>query len=83
MSPFVSDPLRTFTTNLRRTREASGLTQEAVAWSAWMDQSYYNRIERGKVDPSVRTVARLAAALGANTSDLLRGVEGTARRVAD
>jgi transcriptional regulator with XRE-family HTH domain len=48
-----------------------------------MDQSYYNRIERGKVDPSVRTVARLAAALGVTLSDLLRGVEGTARRLAD
>lgn len=78
----MRDPLKAFTTNLRSRREALGLTQEAVAWSAWMDPSYYSRIERGRVDPSVRTVARIAAALGATPSELMLGVEGTARPLA-
>jgi transcriptional regulator with XRE-family HTH domain len=64
-----------FATNLRRARETSGLTQESAAWAAWMDQSQYNKIERGKVDPSIRTLARLAAAVESTPSQLLHGVE--------
>jgi transcriptional regulator with XRE-family HTH domain len=79
----VADPLNTFITNLRLRREALGLTQEAVAWSAWMDPSYYRRIESGRVDPSIRMVSRLAAALATTPSDLLRGVEGTARQLGE
>jgi transcriptional regulator with XRE-family HTH domain len=70
----VPDPLQTFTTNLRTRRKALGLTQEAVALEAFMDQSQYSRIERGEVDPSIRTVTRVARALGATPSELLRGI---------
>lgn len=79
MSPPVSDPLQPFTANLRARREELGLTQADVAWKAYMDQSYYSRIERGHVDPSIRMVARVAAALQIETFELLRGVQGTAR----
>jgi transcriptional regulator with XRE-family HTH domain len=71
----VPDPLQTFTTNLRKRRRALGLTQEAVAFEAFMDQSQYSRIERGQVDPSIRTLTRVARALEASPSDLLRGIE--------
>jgi transcriptional regulator with XRE-family HTH domain len=65
--------------NLRARREELGLTQADVAWSAYMDQSYYSRIERGLVDPSIRMVARVAAALQIQPAELMRGVRGTAR----
>jgi transcriptional regulator with XRE-family HTH domain len=68
------DPLDAFTANLIRRRRALGLTQEAVAAAAMMDQSQYSRIERGRVDPSVRTVTRLARALRTSPSELLLGV---------
>jgi transcriptional regulator with XRE-family HTH domain len=77
----VPDPLKTFISNLRARRDALGLTQEAVAWSAHMDPSHYRKVESGRVDPSIRTVSRLAAALATTPSDLLRGVEGTARHL--
>jgi transcriptional regulator with XRE-family HTH domain len=70
----VSDPLQTFTTNLRNRRGALGLTQEAVALDAFMDQSQYSRIERGEVDPSIRTVTRVARALRTTPSELLLGI---------
>jgi transcriptional regulator with XRE-family HTH domain len=68
------DPLDAFTANLVRRRRALGLTQEAVAAAAMMDQSQYSRIERGRVDPSVRTVTRVARALRTSPSELLLGV---------
>jgi transcriptional regulator with XRE-family HTH domain len=39
-----------------------------------MTQSQYGRIERGEVDPSIKTLARLAKAIGVTASELLRGV---------
>jgi transcriptional regulator with XRE-family HTH domain len=72
-----------FATNLRRARETSGLTQDDAAWAAWMDQSQYNKLERGKVDPSIRTLARLAAAVESTPSELLAGVEVPPRRTGD
>jgi transcriptional regulator with XRE-family HTH domain len=73
----VIDPLKTFTTNLRRRRAELGLSQEAVALAADMDQSQYSRIERGEVDPSIRTLTRVARALGTTPSELLRGISPT------
>jgi transcriptional regulator with XRE-family HTH domain len=70
----VIDPLKTFTTDLRRRRAELGLSQEAVALEAGMDQSQYSRIERGEVDPSIRTLTRIARALGTTPSELLRGI---------
>jgi transcriptional regulator with XRE-family HTH domain len=70
----VPDPLEAFTINLRARRRELGLTQEAVALEAFMDQSQYSRIERGQVDPSIRTLTRVARALGATPSELLRGI---------
>jgi transcriptional regulator with XRE-family HTH domain len=73
------DPLNAFTANLARRRRVLGLTQEAVAAAAMMDQSQYSRIERGRVDPSVRTVTRLARALRTTPSELLLGVRSPER----
>jgi transcriptional regulator with XRE-family HTH domain len=75
----VSDLLKPFVANLRARREELGLTQADVAWKAYMDQSYYSRLERGLVDPSIRMVARVAAALQIEAYELLRGVRATAR----
>lgn len=79
MSPPVPDSLTPFIANLRARREELGLTQADVAWKAYMDQSYYSRLERGLVDPSIRMVARVAAALQTEASELLRGVRATER----
>jgi transcriptional regulator with XRE-family HTH domain len=70
----VPEPLDAFTANLRRARNERGLSQEAVGDRAGMTQSQYGRIERGEVDPSIKTLARLATALEVAASDLLRGV---------
>jgi DNA-binding XRE family transcriptional regulator len=72
--PMSHDPLDAFAANLVRRRRALGLTQEAVAADAMMDQSQYSRIERARVDPSVRTLVRVARALRTTPGELLAGV---------
>jgi len=56
---------------LRRLRERNGLTQQALADKAKMSQSFFNRIETGKADPSLSTLRRLAKALGVTVSQLV------------
>ncbi|HRJ63576.1 helix-turn-helix domain-containing protein [Brevundimonas sp. UBA2416] len=58
--------------NVRQLRQAKGLTQEQLAFEAGLDLTYVGGIERGKRNPSLLVMARLAAALDANISDLVR-----------
>jgi transcriptional regulator with XRE-family HTH domain len=73
LSP-MPEHLDAFTANLRRTREERGLSQEAVGDRAGMTQSQYARIERGDVDPTIKTLKRLATALDVTASELLHGI---------
>ena len=70
----MPDHLDVFTANLRRTREERGLSQETVGDRAGMTQSQYARIERGDVDPTIKTLKRIAAALSTTVSDLVRDI---------
>jgi ribosome-binding protein aMBF1 (putative translation factor) len=54
-------------------RERRGLTQEDLAKLTGIDQGDISRIERGSANPTERTLARIADALGAR----LRLVEGS------
>ena len=47
------------------------LSQEAVAKLAGMSQTFLSNVEKGKSDPSLTTLKRLAGALGVNVSDLV------------
>ncbi len=70
----VSEPLEILTANLKAARLARGLSQEAAADAAGMDQSQWWKIEAGQVDPSVKTLVRISAAVGVSVADLLSGV---------
>lgn len=61
--------------NVRRLRQAKGLTQEALAHASDIDTRYIGGIERGQENPTVAVVGRIAAVLGAHPADLLREVE--------
>ena len=58
--------------NVKRLREAKGLSQEELAFEAEVHRTYVSGIERGKRNPTVTVVERLADALGAKASELLR-----------
>ncbi len=51
-------------------RKAAGLTQEDAAHRARIDYKRWQRLERGDVNPTVRTLLRAATALGVDLSRL-------------
>lgn len=57
---------------LRAARELRGLTQEEAAHAAGIDYKRWQRLERGAVNPTVKTLARAADALGLSFWDLAR-----------
>lgn len=57
--------------NVKRAREEAGLSQEQLAFEADMHRTYISGIERGRRNPTVVIVERLAAALKTNSASLL------------
>jgi transcriptional regulator with XRE-family HTH domain len=58
--------------NLQNLRREKALSQEELAHRAEVHQTYVSGVERGKRNPSVLVLARIAAALGADIEDLTR-----------
>ncbi len=57
--------------NLRRLRDAKGLSQEAFAHEANIHRTYISDIERGARNPTITVVEKIALALEVTASDLL------------
>jgi transcriptional regulator with XRE-family HTH domain len=57
--------------NVRRLRQQKGLTQEELAFEAEIDLTYMGGIERGKRNPSLLVMARIAEALSVPLTKLL------------
>ncbi len=68
-------PKADFAATLRRTREARGLSQDALAEAAGLSADLVSRVERRRVSPTIGTAARLAAGLGVALADLVGDVE--------
>jgi len=73
--PIRSGILAVLGANVRRQRDAKGLTQETLAEKAGLDPTYISGIERGLRNPGIVNVARLAKALGLTTAALWKGVD--------
>lgn len=58
--------------NLRRLRVARGISQEQLAVDAGIDRTYVGGIERGKENPTVTILGRLAAALDLRITEFFR-----------
>lgn len=57
--------------NVRRAREAIGLSQEELGDKAGIDRTYVSGVERGVRNPTVKVLARLAEALETTPDKLL------------
>lgn len=57
--------------NVRRVRRARGLTQEQLAFEAKIDLTYVGGIERGRRNPSLLVITRIAVALEVQPAVLL------------
>ena len=58
--------------NLRRLRQAKGLSQEELAHRAEIDRTYVSALERSVYAAGIDVVDRLARVLGVEAADLLK-----------
>jgi transcriptional regulator with XRE-family HTH domain len=68
----MTDP-RTLGSRLRTMREAKELSFAQVAAKAGLTKAYVERVERDRVNPSVKTVEALAGGLGCSPGWLAFG----------
>ena len=57
---------------VRAARVARGMSQETLADASGIDRSHMGKIERGERNVTIMNVAKVAAALDALPSDILR-----------
>lgn len=64
-----------FGREVRRYRQAVGLSQEALAARAGLDRTYVSGVERGLRNVSLKNLHILARALGVTIGELVRGID--------
>ena len=57
--------------NLRRLRSGKGLSQEQFAFDAGIHRTYISDLERGRRNPTITVVEKLAKCLGVSIGALL------------
>ena len=73
-------PVRWFGRRLRALRAARDLTQEALANRAKISRVYVAQLERGRQDPTLSVLLRLARALKVDVAHLVKKEAASARR---
>lgn len=63
ITPYVGPAFRHF-------REQAGMSQEQVALAAELDRTYVSGIERGRRNPSLRSMQRIVSVLNVDLADL-------------
>jgi transcriptional regulator with XRE-family HTH domain len=61
-----------FATNLRRLRNAKGISQDDLAYEAGVSRSYLSQLEKGSFYASLKIIGRLAEALEVEPAELLK-----------
>ncbi len=68
---------------IRDRRTARGLTQQALARAADLTQNSVSRLEAGEVNPQLRTLQQIAAALDCSVRDLICGPAESESNIAE
>lgn len=61
-----------FAANLRRCRNAKGISQDELAYEANVSRSYLSQIEKGAFYVSLKIIGKLADALEIDPAELLK-----------
>jgi transcriptional regulator with XRE-family HTH domain len=61
-----------FAANLRRIRNAKGMSQDELAYEAEMSRSYLSKLERGAFNASLSVIGRLSVALAVEPAEFLK-----------
>ncbi len=64
-----------FGDRVRQHRQHHGWSQETLAHEAGINRSYIASLEAGRRNPSLDLMARLAAALGVDLGELVKGLQ--------
>ena len=62
----------TFATNLRRLRNAKGISQDYLAYEAGISRGYLSQLEKGVFFVSIKIIGKPADALSANPDEFLK-----------
>jgi transcriptional regulator with XRE-family HTH domain len=71
LDPAMRDWKAILAKNVRKLRQQKKLTQEQLAFASSIDLTYMGGIERGRRNPSLMVMARIADALGVSLPRLL------------
>lgn len=69
-------PKQVLAANVRRIRNATGLSQEELADRAEMHRTYISSVERGERNVSLENIFALAKALGVEPAELVTPTAG-------
>ncbi len=68
--------IKVFGEVLKEARTAKGMSQEALAFASELDRTYISMLERGKRQPTISVIFRLAEALDMSAAEMVGRVEG-------
>lgn len=68
-------PEEAFAKALREVRKECGVSQEDLAFDSTYHRTYIGQLERGKMNPSLRTILSIAAVLNVPAAEIVRRVE--------
>jgi transcriptional regulator with XRE-family HTH domain len=77
---FDAESAQAFGNVVREMRIAIGQSQEALAYEANVERSYFGRIERGESQPTLYVIFKVAEALGVDSGALVSATEHAVRR---
>lgn len=60
--------------NLRRIRVERRISQEELAYTSGVERAYVGHLERGKKNPTIKTLDKLAETLGCKVADFFADV---------
>ncbi|MCI0706330.1 MAG: helix-turn-helix domain-containing protein [Ignavibacteriae bacterium] len=64
--------IQRFAKNMKKLREAKGLSQGDIHRATGIDRAYISNLEAGKQNPTLATIAKIAEALGVSSGQLLK-----------
>jgi transcriptional regulator with XRE-family HTH domain len=73
--PSKLSPEQAFARALREIRTRRGVSQENLGFESGYHRTYISLLERGKMNPSLRTMLSIASALGVSAAELVGSVE--------
>lgn len=69
------DPLKVFSDRLKELREKHALSQQRLSELAGLNRNYVSDVERGRRNPCLNNIVKLAEALDVAPAELFRGFD--------